>query len=135
MPLGSAFRGAFDYDHNRRTQARIDEIEGYLIPPAQQRRDEAQRVYRMAKKGALAGLILLPIGIIGTGLAMIGGLPKELAEFVSTLGVGSAAVGGALEFFFCSPKRVKELENRLREAQRELDALVYERDSLARTIR
>lgn len=132
---GAALRGALDYDHNRRVRARIDEIDAYLIPPAQQRYDEAQRVLRLSRGGAIAGMLLLPLGIIGTGFAMIGGLPHELAEIASTLGLGSAGVGTALRFFFCSPKRIRELEDRARQARQELDALIYERDSLARTIR
>lgn len=132
---GAAFRSALDYDHNRRVRARIDELDAYLIPPAQQKHDEAQRVFRLAKAGSIAGLVLLPLGIIGAGLAMVGGLPRELAEMISTLGVGAAGLGGVLKFFFCSPKRVKELEERANQAKKELDDLIYERDSLARTIR
>lgn len=132
---GAAFRDAIDYDHNRTVQERINEIDGFLIPSAQTRNDEAQRVYRMAKKGALAGMVMIPLGVIGLGLSILGGLPHGLAEFLSTLSLGSAGVGAGLKFFLCSPARVKELQRRAEQAQRELDDLIYERDSLARTIR
>ena len=131
----AAFRDALDYEHNRRTQARIDELEGFLIPRAQENRDEAHGVYRMARNGFLAGVALIPLGFIGFGMSVLGGLPHGLAEFLSTLSIGSAAGGSGLTFFLCSPARVRELEQRARQAQSDLNSLVEERDSLARTLR
>jgi len=106
-------------EEKKEKQNRIyDDMHSYL-KQAEKQSKKAQRAYGLAKFGNILGKALLPLGVLLSGVALLTGTTGASAKLFSGVGLGYGATGAALQYFFCSDKRLKELKTRAEKAEEE----------------